>query len=213
LGFSYPDPAGPIHSQIVTLGALSPQSGTFTEKMISLGGPPLNETLYEYNAELSIPFPQQKDTVHWLKIVALVDHNPSINPLLPNSPVTRWGWHNRDYTQQNPNASPAVVPGEQNQGNAANPIWHFQDDAVTGEVNVNTFINTAGVQQVQSVIQFLPTFDDEHYVNNVDGPGGISQFSQDQAFELFTVIPEPATCMLMVAGLAGIVASRRSRRE
>jgi hypothetical protein len=213
LGFSYPDPNGPIHSQIVTLGPLSPQSGTFTEKMISPGGPPLNETLYEYNAELSIPFPQQKDTVHWLKIVALVDHNPSINPLLPNAPVTRWGWHNRDYTQQDPNASPAVVPGEQNQGNAANPIWHFQDDAVTGEVNVNTFINTAGVQQVQSVIQFLPTFDDEHYVNNVDGPGGISQFSQDQAFELYTVqIPEPATCMLMVAGLAGIVASRRSRR-
>jgi len=214
LGFSYPDPMGPIHSQIVTLGPLSPQSGTFTEKMISLGGPPLNETLYEYNAELSIPFPQQKDTVHWLKIVALVDHAPTINPLVPGAPVPRWGWHNRDYTQQNPNASPAVLPGENQQGTAASgPIWHFQDDAVTGEVNVNTFINTAGVQQVQSVVQFLPTFVPEVYLDNIDGPQGISNFSQDQAFELYTVIPEPATCLLMVAGLAGIVASRRLRRE
>jgi hypothetical protein len=62
------------------------------------------------------------------------------------------------------------------------------------------------------VVQFLPTFVPEVYLDNIDGPQGISQFSQDQAFELFTVVPEPATCLLMVAGLAGIVASRRSRR-
>jgi hypothetical protein len=211
LGFSYPDPQGPIHSQIVTLGALLPQSGTFTEKFVSPGGTPLNEALYEYNAELAIPFPQKKDTVHWLKIVALVDHAPTINPLDPNAPVTRWGWHNRDYTQQNPNASPAVSPGENQQGTAASgPIWHFQDDAVSGEVNVNTFINTAGLEQVASVVQFLPTFVPQDYINNADGPQGISNFSQDQAFELFTVqVPEPATCMLMIAGLLGIATRRR----
>jgi hypothetical protein len=215
LGFSYPDPQGPIHSQIVTLGALLPQSGTFTEKFVSPGGTPLNEALYEYNAELAIPFPQQKDTVHWLKIVALVDHAPTINPLDPNAPVTRWGWHNRDYTQQDVNASPAVSPGENQQGTAASgPIWHFQDDAVSGEVNVNTFINTAGLEQVGSVVQFLPTFVPQDYVNNADGPQGISNFSQDQAFELYTVqIPEPATCLLTVVGLLGIVASNRSSRR
>jgi hypothetical protein len=213
LGFSYPDPAGPIHSQIVTLGALSPQSGTFTEKFVSGGGAPLNEALYEYNAELAIPFPQQKDTVHWLKIVALVDHAPTINPLLPGAPVTRWGWHNRDYTQQNLLASPAVSPGEHLQ--AASPaglIWHFQDDAVTGEVAVTTFVNTAGVEVVGNVAQFIGTFDDEHYIDNVDGPTGIVQFSQDQAFELYTVVPEPATCLLMVAGLFGIAACRRTSK-
>lgn len=217
LGFSYPDPTGPIHSQIVTLGGLSIGSGTFTENPISPGGPPLNETLYEYNAELAIPFPQQANTVHWLKIVALVDHNPTIQPG-PGAPLPRWGWHNRDYTQQNSSlyvaGSPLVSPGENLQGTAASgPIWHFQDDSVSGLLNVDTFVNTAGVQQVQQVTQFLGTFNDEHYVDNLDGPPGISQFSKDLAFELYTVVPEPASLALMVAGFAGAVACQRRMRK
>jgi len=227
LGFSYPDPAGPIHSQIVTLTAnpLTTQSGLFTEKKISFGGPPLMEDLYEYNAELAIPFPQQANTVHWLKIVALVDHAPTIQPG-PGAPLPQWGWHNRDYTQQNPSlyvaGPPLVSPGENQQGNAAfGPIWHFQDDAVSGDVNVNTFIDPNGVQQIQSVVQFLPTFQPENYIDNLDGPGnnlipgfqGISQFSKDLAFELYTQIPEPASLALMAAGFAGAVACQRRMRK
>jgi len=209
LGFSYPDPTGPIHSQIVTVGAISPASGTFTETQISNGGAPLFEHLYEYNAELAIPFPQQKDTVHWLKIVALVDHAPTIQPG-PNAPLPAWGWHNRDYTKKDPSlfVSGVPVPGENNQGNAALfPIWHFQDDAVSGNIDVAT----AGLT-VQQVTQHLVTFNDENYVNGWDGPAagvvpgfnGIGSFSKDLAFNLYTVVPEPSSlaslgCCFMAA--------------
>lgn len=210
LGFSYPDPAGPIFSQIVTAGALSPNSGTFTETFKSNGGPPLNEHLYEYNAELAIPFPQQAHTVHWLKIVALVDTAPGVNPLDPNAQIPRWGWHNRDYTQQNLLASPLVSPGENQQGTAASgPIWHFQDDAVSGQLDVSSFINTAGVEVVQQVNQYLPTFAPENYRNNLDGPAGIAQFSKDLAFELYTVVPEPTSIGLIGVAMAGAAIRRR----
>ena len=65
-------------------------------------------------------------------------------------PLTRWGWHNRDYTVRDPYAAvaPAVVPGEHNPraynstlppitGLADEDVWHFQDDAVAGEVLIN----------------------------------------------------------------------------
>ena len=209
--FSYPIP--PIFAQIVNLGPLAPNSGTYTEKLISPGSAPLNEQLYEYNAELRVPFPQKADVVQWLKIVALVDVPAGIDPTNPNAPVPRWGWHNRDYTVQNPNASPLVSPGEKVVGTIANtPIWHFQDDAVTGVVNVFTGVNTAGVTVVQQVDQPILTFRPTNYLDNIDGPQGIRTFSKDLAFALYTQIPEPATCMLMAAGLLGIAALRRLRR-
>lgn len=223
LGFSYPDPFGPIHSQIVTVGALSPNSGTFTETKKSSGGAPLNEDLYEYNAELAIPFPQQADVVHWLKIVALVDHPVGVQPGTPGAPVAQWGWHNRDYTQQNPSQYISAVPqpGENNQGNAALfPIWHFQDDAVSGSIDVLTGVNTAGQPVVSQVIQHLVTFKDEYYVDGLDGPGlnqvpgfqGISKYSKDLAFELYTnVIPEPNTCLLLFSGVFGLAFAGRRR--
>jgi hypothetical protein len=220
LGFSYPDPNGPIHSQIVsfTNGPLTPASGTFTETFISPGGPPLGEHLYEYNAELAIPFPQQKDTVHWLKIVALVDHPPTIQPG-PNAPLPAWGWHNRDYTKKNPSlyVSGVPVPGEHNQGNAALfPIWHFQDDAVSGKLDVNIISPTS-----QQVIQHLPTFDDEFYVDGWDGPpagvvpgfNGISSFSKDLAFELYTVVPEPTGLAILGCCFLAATGWRPERRR
>jgi hypothetical protein len=214
-------PGDPILNQIVRLvpaGGLLPGSGTYTEKPISLGGPPRNETLYEYNAELHLnkEFFQDPDTVYWLKIVALVDLPPGIqiNPNNPPTIVPRWGWHNRDYTIMDPLAStaPAVFPGEHIDGfigpaPGGTPIWHFQDDAVTGHLVVNHLSTPMGlIMPVVEQFDYRPTF----YLPGVDGPQPIGEFSKDLAFELYTV-PEPATCAIVAIGLAVVVLRRRSR--
>ena len=200
----YSYPGTPLLSQVVTLGGLSPGSGTFSETFISNGGGfPGSEDLYSYNAELALPFPEQKDTVYWLKIVALVDPNVD-GPL-------RWGWHNRDYTVQDTYASPVPTPGEFIEGvspGGSTPVWHFQDDAITGVI---TFIdiNAPGI----TFNQLLPTFFPQNYVDNRDGPMGISAFSKDLAFELYTNVPEPSTFLLGSLGVAGlIVLGRRQSR-
>lgn len=194
-GFSHP--GTPILSQVVTRGPLAPASGTFTEAPVSPGGPPLGEALYQYNAELKLPFPQQRDTVYWIKIAALVD--------APADGGIRWGWHDRDYRLFDPLAStpPLVSPGERDiaVGTAFTPVWHFQDDAVSG--TMSTFVNPDNVVLSLDQTNFLP----ENYLNFIDGPQGIGQFSKDLAFELYTV-PEPA-CALIAFGCAVLVRRRR----
>lgn len=211
-------PGLPILNQIVTLGPLAPKSGTFTETAISPGGSPLFETLFEYNAELTCPFEQEPDTVYWLKIVALVDvYEPvpddgvdQITLPLEIAPI-QWGWHNRDYTIMDPFASvsPAVVPGEFASPGFPlddSPIWHFQDDAVTGELDVTDFGVLCQIDVQQDPAQ-RPTI----YLNEADGPGplvgtdwgGIANHSKDLAFELYT--PEPTTMILLALGGLGII--------
>lgn len=110
-------------------------------------------------------------------------------------PLTRWGWHNRDYTIENTYASkaPEVVPGERDLGPLVNPafgtdlpVWHFQDDAVSGDMFAMHLIDPFIHQS---------TWNDEHYVyshplcgvaGNVDGPKGIETYSKDLAFVLHT---------------------------
>jgi hypothetical protein len=209
-------PGQPLLSQIVKRGPLAPGSGTFTEKPVSGGGPPLGETLYEYNAELHLgkEFLEKQDTVYWLKVVALVDLPPGIivDPNQPPTFVPRWGWHNRDYTIPNSLAStaPAVVPGEHIDGflgpvPGGTPVWHFQDDAVTGRIVVDHLSTPMG-QIMPQVDQagFQPT----RYLALADGPPGIAEFSKDLAFEIYT-IPEPATCVVLVAGVACLAALGR----
>jgi hypothetical protein len=213
-------PGEPLLNQIVRRvpagGGLTPGSGTFTEKPISPGGPPLSEALYEYNAELHLgkEFYQKPDTVYWLKIVALVDLPAGVPIEPPPTFAPRWGWHNRDYTIFDPLAStaPAVVPGEFLSGTigagpAAAPIWHFQDDAVTGRI----FVDTAGpMGQIMPVIdqsQYAPT----HYQPLADGPEQIVQYSKDLAFELYTLVPEPASCLMLLASTAAIALVSRRR--
>jgi len=210
-------PGSPLLNQIVTLDSdnvLTPGSGTFTEKEVwptSVDGP-----IYEYNAELHLgkEFRQQPDTVYWLKIVALVDAPPN----LPDDQRLVWGWHNRDYTKPDPLAStpPAVNPGERIAGVIAlpsfplTPIWHFQDDAVNGIVQVLTPPNDPMSQIMPLVQQDVrgPT----HYVAPFDGPPQINFQSKDLAFELYTV-PEPAGMALLVSAAAGVAAViRRPRR-
>jgi hypothetical protein len=210
---------------------LSP-GGEFSEKLIRGPDPLLQESLYEYNAELHLnkPFPEQKDTVYWLKIVAMVDvpatlgvfdpYNPQNSPV----PVTQWGWHNRDYSQQNTLASPNVAgppfpPGEAIIGQVGpaiqpTPVWHFQDDAVTGDVRIQTA--GPGGLVMPDVFQPFQNMQPTHYLDNIDGPGssvpgavGIGQFSKDLAFELYTTVPEPATCALLACSLMALSFRRR----
>lgn len=212
-GFSQPDT--PLLSQIVDRGALFAGSGTFTEKLISSGGPPLDEQLYEYNAELhtGFEFPEQRDTVYWLKIVALADPTGD-----PTSLPPRWGWHDRDYAMMDPLASPGVAPGEFIEGYVGSavtptPVWHFQDDAVTGNVTIIPGpVPGGGLTVLQDPLTFQPT----KYLDDIDGPVGIGQYSKDLAFELYTVaVPEPASIGLACLGMmfVGICALRRRRSD
>ncbi|MBN1910199.1 MAG: PEP-CTERM sorting domain-containing protein [Pirellulales bacterium] len=213
-------PGAPLLSQIVHVdddGILTPGSGTFLERLISPGGNPLNEGLYEYNAELRCPFEQERDTVYWLKIVALTGPNDD----------TLWGWHNRDYTIQDPYASPVVVPGERVvgtiplpdvNGNVPTPIWHFQDDAVTGQIQLGIDPNMPPCDpNAVWVEQFnmRPT----SYEDVLDGPSGVAgtdfpgigHFSKDLAFELYRV-PEPSTVTLLIVGLVSLGVFRWRKR-
>jgi hypothetical protein len=215
-GFSRPGSV--ITYDVVTLGPLAPSSGTFTETLVRPGDPVLGEALYKYNAELNLghEFFQQKDTVYWLKIVALVDvPQPLVVPVPPGT--TQWGWHNRDYTLQNLTASTNVTTapfGEFIDGTIAGQnIYHFQDDSVQGDIRF-----TPGAPVPNDIIQLSPLPQNYVFVNSaglgpIDGPQGIEQHSKDLAFALYTTVPEPTSCLLLVGGSLALVVnrSRRSR--
>jgi PEP-CTERM motif len=212
----YSHPGSVIQYEVVTPGTLSP--GTFTETLERGADPVISEKLYRYNAQLQVPFAQAPDTVYWLKIAALVDvPQPVLVPVQPGT--TQWGWHNRDYTINDPQASvaPLVAPGEFIDGlvpGTNTPIWHFQDDAVTGilDFTPNPPIGSPNINQ------FNMTPANYVFVNSVgtgpiDGPAGIELHSKDLAFRLYTTnVPEPASCMLMAIGLVGVFATRRRSR-
>jgi hypothetical protein len=207
-------PGAPILSQIVNLGPLAPQSGTFTEDFVRGPDPILSESLYKYNAELHCPFPEQEETVYWLKIVAL-DDTPQQDPLHS----LQWGWHNRDYTIHDPLASTPltgpVSPGEYIEGfvgpaTAPTPVWHFQDDAVQGAVGISLVgPDLCDVEVGQD--GWAP----QRYIDDIDGPSPIGLYSKDLAFHLYTQqVPEPATiALLCMAGFVGLVVSFRKHKK
>ena len=197
-------PGTPLLTQVVTVGALKTGSGTFTETSIVTPGapdfPPPLDTLYQYNAELECPFPEEANTVYWLKIVALID--PA-----EDGPIN-WGWHDRDWSLFDPYAStaPLVVPGEFDEDPTAGVVWHFQDDAVQGTIITTDFPDCNQGTMGQSI--GMP----QAYIAPLDGPDGIQNFSKDLAFELYT-IPEPAGLALMSLGALVLVACRCKRRN
>lgn len=209
----YSHPGVPLLNQIVTLApagtGLAPGSGTYTEKLIPTPLMPTMgplEALYEYNAELNLGkyFPEQRDTVYWLKIVALVD--------VQRDGFIEWGWHNRDWSIPDPYAStpPAVVPGEGPIGIVADPVkgftspvYHFQDDAVQGGISVFPNPTMPIMPEIQQ-----SSYSPRNYVFPWDGPDNIQQFSKDLAFELYTV-PEPAAGLLLAVAGVGLMFIRR----
>jgi hypothetical protein len=211
-------PLQPLLNQVLTLGALAPGSGTYTEKLIQ-PATPNSDAIYEYNGELANPFAEKRDTVYWLKVAAMVDVPAGIQFPANNPPtsVTQWGWHNRDYTIKDTLASPAVSPGETQVGTIGNsPIYHFQDDAVAGDVRIVTTVPPATSPLNPFVFQtnYLP----QNYIDGVDGPGsaipgthGIGAYSKDLAFELYTNVPEPSTCLLLLSGGLGLTVIGRRR--
>ena len=214
----YSHPGQVLQTEIVYLSSSLPLNpGEYSETLIGPGGPPCFENLYEYEAVLANPFPEEPDTVYWIKIVALMDMDPMtwshIQSILAGSgmtlcdflklpwidqmqlgleiPLTRWGWHNRDYRIMDPYAStpPAVNPGEHMAGITSEgfEVWHFQDDAVSGPIMVDLDPIMPLIQQQDWI--------DEYYVYSlpycvappgVDGPQDIVEFSKDLAFELYT---------------------------
>jgi hypothetical protein len=209
---SHPDfgHRGNLHQivDLAPLGTVYPPAGLFTEKPVPTpvppGGVPPREGLWEYNAELHLDkwFPEQRDTVYWLKIVALVD-------LQQEGPI-EWGWHNRDWSIMDPLASPVPLPGEHVQGmvpgpgGLPEPVWHFQDDSVEGIIDVGINPTMPWMPEFVNQQGFVP----QKYLPPWDGPTPIIEFSKDLAFELYTV-PEPGAGLLLAAGVALIFIRRK----
>jgi hypothetical protein len=199
-------PGTPLLSQIVTAGPLAPASGTFQEKLIRpRGGAPQQTPLYEYNVELETLFVAAPNTVYWLKVVALTE------PIAGGGGKFQWGWHNRDYTINDPLAPtpPAVTPGEFGVFSPIPeipPIWHFQDDAVAGEVRITDLLFPGPTRFDVSQTNMSP----QHYLADWDGPSYIAQHSKDLAFELYGV-PEPSAIVLGFGAGIGLLMRRRKR--
>ncbi len=81
---------------------------------------------------------------------------------------------------------------------------------MTGVVDVD-HLSTRGGLIMPLVTQgnYQPT----RYLPLADGPRQIGNFSKDLAFELYTIVPEPTTCLLLVCGCIGLAIGQRRRKR
>jgi hypothetical protein len=202
-------PGSPLLNQIVVPGAIAPASGTFTETAIPVAGGNPDGNLFLYNAELKLPFQEQADTVYWLKIVALDPAHTASDP-----GRIQWGWHDRDWGIKDLLAAgpPVPFPGEYDEaaaiGDPFGPVWHFQDDAVGGTVDITPTSLSPGADALVVQPTMIPG---EKYVLPYDGPPGSVPLSKDLAFVLYTQVPEPSTIVLLGLGAMALAVSRRRR--
>jgi hypothetical protein len=187
---TFSEPGTPLSTQIVSNGTITPQSGTYTQTLLDGNAP---EPLYMYNAELAYPFPEQAGTTYWVEIAVLSN--------VAQGAPAGWGWHDRDWTQQDPYADPAETAQT---GPDDIPLYHFEDDAVQGSFtltisNPSDPVNGFSLQQSGMMPQ--------NYIDGEDGPDGIGEFSEDMAFELYYDTPEPGAMVLMIP--AAIALARR----
>jgi len=201
-------------SQVVVKGALSPGSGTFTERQVSavsVDGP-----IYEYNAELYLgkEFDQQANRNYSLSIAALVDIAPNQDPLTDPS-VIRWGWNTRDYTINNPLASGVFSEQLVTTLPPNTPVWQFGEASEPGRARISRGIDGTFVMPNVSVssrdFQRGSRFRNR-YRPGTDGPLAIGQVNRDLAFELYTV-PEPGSCVLLAIGAICSIGTLRRRRS
>ena len=102
--FSHPGPAALEPDRHAGPAGGAPAPARYTEKLISPGGPPLNEQLYEYNAELHLGKAFFREGGHGLLAEDRGPRRSSAGHSLRRIPIShqpsspRWGWHNRDYT-------------------------------------------------------------------------------------------------------------------
>jgi len=124
-------------------------------------------------------------------------------------PKFQWGWHNRDYTIEDLLAPtpPQVTPGENGFFSPIPeipPIWHFQDDAVGGDLRMTNIGSPATGQFTVDQSNMSP----KNYLADWDGPSYIAQYSKDLAFELYGV-PEPSTGLIGIGATLPLFIRRR----
>jgi hypothetical protein len=192
---TFSEPGTVLLSEIVNYGLISPQSGTYTKSLLSDAGP---EPLYDYDAELEAPFPEQADTTYWLSIVGLSN--------VAQDMPTGLGWHDRDWTQEDPYAVPAETAIS---GPDGIPFYHYQDDAVSGSMTL-TITNPSDPVGGTSVQDTVTGPLDYQMGGDVDGPPSGTSYSEDLAFNLYYTVPEPAN--LIVIPLGAMLLRRRVER-
>ena len=198
--FDFSHPGLPLSNQVVSLGA-AVAPGVFQERAIPTAAGSVDGQLYQYNAELALPFNQAKGEIYWLKIVALDDH------LADDPAAIQWGWHDRDYGIFDPLAAP-VLPGERLIGPVGLPdVWHFQDDAVTGTLDIQPNPEPGPPILVRQFDDWVP----QNYIPGIDIPTFFpNDLSKDLAFVLYTV-PEPGSLVLLGVSVVALLLFKRRR--
>lgn len=149
------------------------RTGRFQESLVrpaAVGAP----AVFEYNAQLALPFWPSANVNYWLTVTALTEGE------FPDGGASQvgWGWQNRDYSVRN-----EASPNDHQVGALPHrtPVFAHQSGAVDANVEIiSILLPDAPVTVEQSA------FAQQFYKATVDGSPGIAEFPLELAFELFT---------------------------